>query len=547
MIDSQMPIKTIKLSLFLFMVWSQYTGATTYHVCDCGTGSDSQCVAGQDSNAGTSPNNPWQSHEHARTQFSALAAGDAILFCQGGAWDINSGNSRWLNSNCQQNTRCEIGGYVPSWGNGNLSRPKLTRLDGGNGIAFEDGGDANHEEGILLQGLHLVGTPGSNSFGVFMFNDVDHVTIHDMRIEGFGVGVHLAGSNPCDPNDLQCDGNSEFITLSQSEVINNHVQGWLGGSLGSRIVGNQFIGNGSSPVFDHNVYVAGSSADMVVQNNVLMDNALDGNGVCQGTSLVVHGIHDNLLIDGNQVEEGLNQAGPGCWGIAVDAAYDTAEGFTNITISNNTIKNMGNLSIGLSSCQNCVLENNLIWQQQATGNTGIAVPNRPLAAGDLSSSHITIRNNTAFWGSSSGGTAVAINDEGMQHQVVSNVFYYAGSDAGFNCLQTNLAVSDFMAVDHNLCHFPNAPSAEWSDGMGDLLAWQNATGFDLNSLAQDPQFANLNAGDLRAADEFSPMVDQGHPGLSSGHDITGSNRDQQPDMGAYELLRADVIFAHGFE
>jgi hypothetical protein len=521
--------------------------ATDYHVCDCGVGADIDCVAGNDGNVATDVNNPWLTHEKGRVAFATINGGDAILFCQGGAWDINSGNTRWINNNCTANNRCEIGAYLPSWASGDEARPILRRLDGANGMDFVDGGNANHEEGYRVSDIHLLGTPASATFGMFFYNDIDDVTVENVRIEGFQAGFHLAGSNACDPNDLLCDGKNENIDLLNSEIINNREQGWLGGSTNSAVINNVFFNNGNRASFDHNIYVSGNTVDMVVQNNHLKYSALDINGVCQGTSLVVHGVHHNLLIDGNYIEEDLGMAGFGCWGIAADGGSSAAEVFTNMTISNNTVKNVGNLAIGVGSCQNCVIENNVIMQSQFIETIGIASPDRVTAVEDSISTGIVVRNNTLFFGPNSTGTGVKINDEGNNHQIVSNVIDYAGNQSNFNCIHTNLAGSDFIDIDYNLCHYPSAAGAQWSQGFNDLAAWQNASGFDMNSNQSDPQFKNSATGDFSASNEFSPMVDAGHLTLSSIDDFNQVVRDSAPDKGAFEYVLNDVIFIDGFE
>jgi len=502
-------------------------------------------VVGNDNNTGLSISNPWQSHEKGIQTFGSMNTGDAVLFCQGGAWDINSGINRWVNGSCIESNRCEIGSYAPDWASGDEARPILRRLDGMNGMEFADGGNANHEEGYMVRGLHLIGTPGVPSFGMFLFNDIDDVAVDDVRIEGFFVGFHLAGSNQCDGSDPNCDGQNNNIDLSNSEIINNHEQGWLGGSNNSSVINNTFRNNGNRASFDHNIYVSGNTVDMVVSNNSLKYSALDNNGVCQGTSLVVHGSHDNLLIEDNLVEEDIGMAGFGCWGIAADGGSSSSEVFNGLTIRNNTVKNLGNLAIGVGSCVNCVIENNIIIQNQAMDTRGIMSPDRVTAANDATSSDIVIRNNTLYYGVNSTGTGITINDEG-NNQIVSNVIFYQGNQNNFNCLTTNLTTNAFLDIDYNLCYFPNAINAEWADGFFNLTAWQTGSGFDSHSLVIDPEFKDINNEGFSATDEFSPMVDSGHPTLSStfGFNVI---RDINPDKGAYEYVLDDLIFLNGFE
>lgn len=176
--------------------------AADYFVCDCASGSATGCAPGADGAAGTA-GDPWQSYDKARQTFGSMSAGDAVLFCRGGAWDV-SGASRWSNGACRADTRCRVGAYDPPWGGGSEPRPILRRVDGQNGFALEDGGNADHEEGYLFEDLDLRGSGGLGA-GIFAYNDIDDVTLRNLSIDGFGIGVHSAGSNPCSA-DPQCDG-----------------------------------------------------------------------------------------------------------------------------------------------------------------------------------------------------------------------------------------------------------------------------------------------------------------------------------------------------
>jgi hypothetical protein len=260
----------------------------------------------------------------------------------------------------------------------------------------------------------------------------------------------------------------------------------------------------------------------------------------------VHGTHHNLLIEGNFIEEDIALAGFGCWGIAADGGSSSIEIFTGLTIRNNTIKNLGNLAIGVGSCQNCLIENNVIIQNQAMETRGIMSPDRVTAPEDAISTDVIVRNNTIYFGLNSTGTGITIRDEGINHQMVSNIIHYSGNQNNFNCLNTNLAFNAFTEVENNLCYFPNAANAEWADSFGDLIAWQISSGFDENSLTINPGFIDINGNDFAAASAFSPIVDTGHSALSSPFAINAA-RDQSPDIGAFEYVFDDLIFANGFE
>lgn len=543
-----------KHSLTLILILSLPAGTTSaaeHHVCDCALGADPDCLAGDDGDAGTSVD-PWRSYEKARGEFGSLAAGDAIRFCRGGAWAIAAG-TRWVNGSCLAALPCVVGAYSPLWASGDEGRPILDRIDGQHGFALEDGGDAEHEEGYLFESLELRG--GGSGWGFFLYNDIDDVVLRDLSITGFGIGVHLAGSNACNASDPDCDGRNERITLTDSYVADNESQGWLGASSGSKILGTTFERNGSTAVFDHNIYISGSSGGptqgIEVVGNSLYQSALDGSGICRAVSLVVHGEHDGLLIAGNVVREDVGLAGGGCWGIAVDNGYDSAEGFTNVAIRGNTVINVGNLGIGVGACVDCVIENNVIVHQQSFSVTAIAAPDRAPGPGDLTQDNIVVRNNSIWIDTAGAGTAIRVNDLGDDHVIVSNAIHYAGPNSSFNCLRADLTPAAYTEIDHNLCWFPDAPTAEWSDGYGTspdpLTAWQQATGFGSQSAMLDPDFADRSAFDLSAATAAAGMVDAGHPTLSSAREFGGLPRDQAPDAGAYEWGVGEILFQDGFE
>ncbi len=230
--------------------------------------------------------------------------------------------------------------------------------------------------------------------------------------------MHLAGSNPCNGADPDCDGRNERITLLGSTIRNNSAQGWLGASSGSQILYNDFENNGTTAIFDHNIYVSGSGGGQThgirVVGNRLYRSALDTSGVCRGVSLVVHGEHDDLRIEGNEIWEDVGFAGGGCWGIAVDNGYGSAEGFTNVVIAGNTVRNVGNLAIGVGACADCTIENNVIVHDQDFGITAIAAPDRSLGAGDLPQDDIVVRNNSIWIGPDSGGTAISVRRHGRR-------------------------------------------------------------------------------------------------------------------------------------
>ena len=93
------------------------SGANSYYVCSCASDADSDCQAGDDNGTGTL-NDPWETYAQARQTFGTLAAGESILFCEGGAWELTDNDTRWVNGNCQADNRCLVGSYTPTWASG---------------------------------------------------------------------------------------------------------------------------------------------------------------------------------------------------------------------------------------------------------------------------------------------------------------------------------------------------------------------------------------------------------------------------------------------
>lgn len=364
----------LRKSLFFLVgfISSAIAQGATYYVCNHGS----------NNNSGTSPHSPWQTFDYAMTRFNSVNAGDSILFCRGGIF--RSSFPRIANFKCRRDNRCTVGDYSID---GKRALPRINGSAGGV-FNFQDGGNADHDEGYIVKNLSLRGI--GTGVGVFAFNDVDFLTIDNLVIDGFSIGVFMAGANPLNPG---ADPTSDNIILKGSRIMNNSGQGWLGSGSNLLITRNKFTNNGfGNAVFNHNVYIGGHSANsnITVSNNILYKSAVI-NGHCSGVSLVVHGVQNGLNILNNLVYEDRGTAGQGCWGIAVDPGYAMEESFKNVVIANNTVSEMGNLSIGCASCVNVKIYANQITNSQAYGSTGIVTPDR--AEDSLKSANVYIWDN----------------------------------------------------------------------------------------------------------------------------------------------------------
>ncbi|WP_442498877.1 right-handed parallel beta-helix repeat-containing protein [Methylobacter sp. sgz302048] len=365
-----------KISLLLLCLFSNPSWAQNFYVCNNGA----------DSNRGLSPYEPWATFDFAMSRFSTLNAGDSILFCRGGTF--TSSFPRLFNQHCASDAPCTIADYIPP--DVTPINAKLPVIINGNAngvFNFQDGGDADHDEGYVVRNLSLKGTGTGN--GIFLFNDVDYVTIEGVTIDGFDIGIYSASANPPNPGANKVNDN---IVLRNSTIINNKNQGWLGGCNDCVIDNNKFTNNGfGQKIFNHNIYISGANnSGITISNNILNKSAFVA-GKCAGVSLVVHGVVQDLTIKDNTVFEDIGAAEQACWGISVDPGYATEESFSNVIITGNKVTNVGNVGIGCASCTDLQILNNIITHSQDFSFTGIKVPVR--AEDTVKSDRILITGN----------------------------------------------------------------------------------------------------------------------------------------------------------
>jgi hypothetical protein len=262
-------------------------------------------------------------------------------------------------------------------------------------------------------------------------------------------------------------------------------------------------------MFNHSVYLGNPTLQ---DGFVLRGNEIHPPAATEGTAIVFHGLHANVLVEGNLIIWDIGQPHAGGWGIAQGCggyAPNPSNG-TNYTFRGNTIINAGNMSLGVGCCQHCLLENNLIIntqqsseaigapQDDATGQTGYT----PAL---LLSSDITVRNNTVYL--TKGGTGVRAGTEGSGYVVENNVV-----ESNESCYQ--FGSGSFTARDYNV-------SYQCGDAVVGAHSWK-----------ADPRWIAPGT-DFRPA-SGSPLVGAGDPAQNPGTDITGATRASVPSIGAYE-------------
>ncbi len=497
-----------------------------YYVCDCAPGSDPNCVAGNDANNGTNPSTPWQSIAKVQSIVNNLQSNDQILFAKGGAW-VNSSLNIY-NFNSTASAPIVFNSYSPSWGG--TDKPILTESRSGHNLFnLADGGNADHDEGYVFKNLDLRGL-GTSQWAFFAYNDADYVTIDNVDIDGFGIGVHSGGANQANNG---ADYENQHMVISNSKITNCSEQGFLGGGSYLIIENCYFENNGFAlSIFNHNIYLSNGD-NVIIRGNELYKTAVV-NGLADGVSLVVHGTHDSLLIEGNYIHEDLGSTNVNAWGIGVDPGYSSTESFTHLIIRGNIIENMYNVGIGVASCQGAIIENNVIINENAAGFRAIAAPDRITSAEDIPMDSLTIRNNSIFLSNASSSTiGIELGTEGSNHIVVSNVI---SLDNG-NGFDMNLPDINYLTVNYNFMELVG--NASWGNNMS-LPNWSNSRGFDVNSQVGNPMFTSIVPPFDLSPQSASLLIDNGHPNLSSSIDFNNLNR-YNPDIGAHEFQTATGI------
>lgn len=405
--------------------------AQNYYVCD----------TGDDNNDGKSVNTPFKSHSKAIEAFNKMDAGDSVLFCRGGVFPVDK-KTRIFNPACSAQGVCTIADYGDSF----VSEPTLVVSDKRTALNFQDGGNADRDGGYLVKNLIITAKEYAKGKGVFVFNDVDDLTMENITINGLYMGMHLAGNNALG----SANGQNERFHLKNSVISNNAGQGFLGGCSDCVIEDNLFENNGyRTKIFHHNLYFNSPSKHIPVKNVIIRGNTLYKNaivnGECTSTSLVVHGLVDDLTIENNIVKEDVGAASAYCWGISVDPGYKTEEAFHSIRITGNQLLNVGNVAIGCASCKDLVITKNIIVDDASVLRAGIKVPVR--AEDKVKSSNVKVTENTVML-SHTKGVGVSIGGSSPFH--VSGNQITQAENSSEACIERKEANSD-TDVSGNIC------------------------------------------------------------------------------------------------
>ncbi len=489
---------------------------SVFFACDCDD-EDDDCRPGNDMADGRSPNTPWRSlgplGEAAR--LDALEPGISVRLCRGGTFAGDLAIPAGLR--CGADTPCAVGTYASPDSAADAPAPVVM------GAVIIPA----TRQGLVVEGLTLVGM--GMGAGVSVEPGATDITLRALTIRGWSVGVSAQAVTG--------------LTLTDSSITDNTRSGWLGGGERIALLDNTFARNAGADFTHHNVHFdcAAGCTDLVMRGNEITDSSLDEDGACFLPALGLFGQAQSVNIAGNHIHQDLETANQGCDGIAVGpATRGEEEGFTEVVIRGNRVINMGGTAIGVSACVSCVVENNVIVQEQALTFKGIVGPDRRVQMEDSELDAFVVRNNSIWIGRQIETVAIAIQiyRQGREHQIVNNAI--VNLSQGFNscCIDQDRDLSRYADIDHNICLLADDnPRANWALGYGSLARWRD-TGFGAHSLEADPGYAAPMGPDfdLGARGPEAAIVDAGKAGSSPGTDLNGRARGQMPDVGAYEYV-----------
>lgn len=323
-------------------------GTVTLYFSDCQSGAAPDCVAGSNSSLGTSPSAPKR--DLAGLDIGSLGAGSQLLFRRGGAWDVRRIDVH--NSYATPDTPLVFDAY------GSGAAP-LLRASSGTAIQVGGSwGNTDDDGGYTFRNLQLVGgSADADNWGFWLVQNVQGVTIENVSISGFGVGISASGGSPHGITRL---------TVRNSDISRNSSMGFIGPVSQSLFEGNQFQGNNfSGSLMSHAVYLVSGSGNTVRGNRFIRNSVVGGE--CTGGNFTAHGLIDGLLIENNLIEQDAGNIT--CAGFSITQGYDYTEAFRNVVVRGNTVVNVGPCAVCVNSAPGIVIESNRSYNTNGRAHT----------------------------------------------------------------------------------------------------------------------------------------------------------------------------------
>jgi parallel beta-helix repeat protein len=359
----------------------------------------------------------------------------------------------------------------------------------------------------------------------------DTVTIEPGRYNGFDLttsgtaaapitfiaqsGAVIDGRNPNTPDGINLEGAS-YVTIQGFTVSGISRAGIRSvTNTGVQIIGNSIDDSGMWGI------LTGFSENVEIENNVIT-GSVQQHGIYVGNSA------DNPVITGNTV------SGNNMCGIQINS--DASQGgdgiITGALIEDNYIFNNGKgggSGINLDGVQDSIIQDNLLYDNHATG---IALYKQDGAAspkGDVVVNNTIVMADDARWAMQVNSAASAIY---LANNIILNL---SDRNGGIEVSADSVRglTSDFNAVVDRF-------SMDGGDTHMSLADWRQETGQDQDSILATPDglFVNFAKNDFHLA-EASPASAAGTPKRAPQKDIEGNPAAdaRHPSIGAFQQKR----------
>lgn len=519
---------------------------TVRRYCDCGTGSDPNCVQGNDTTGDGSDANPYRTVGAAATWITggSSAAWDTVALCRGGAFPT-SGN---LHAGTTVGTRCTVGTMCNDFRDysstqfTSTARPKIyvtgndeTVFSLSSGVAGQYNVPPHYYNGVRIYNIEIQGqytTDSTDSSGIIVSNNAD-IGFYNNYVHDFKIGIY----------NSEYFGPTGNMWAEANYIYHNADWGYIGASDYGGLNWNDIEKNGNQNALNHNVYI--SQGNALVHNFQFNGNYVTGvygDGASDGTQVVSHSWSTAMQVKDNVVITPDAQIGGG-WGMAFSNRTGNPDPvtYTDAEFSGNIIQNGGNKMFTVTGCPNCLIASNiLLMTATINGVTAMDIPDQANRGYtnevDNTANHIV--NNTIYFGPNSGGASanigIQVDTEGTNHVIANNAIYTAQTSGTFRCFNYGLALTAYDFINNNDC-YGSIITPTWEQNHGSTLAdWQTyatAYSFDANSVTSNPNFTAVGTNFHPTG---APLSGAGNNTYKPTTDILGNTRPNPPAIGAYE-------------
>lgn len=320
-------------------------------------------------------------------------------------------------------------------------------------------------------------------------------------------GVNLEGANYVVVQGFVVDNTGGTITRAGFRSVTNHhvtfrnnsadrcgTWGILTGFSDDVLIENNVM---TRSVAEHGIYVSNSADRPVIRGNTIWGNSGNGIHMNGDVSLGGDGIISNALVENNVI-------------------YDNGA--------------TGGSGINCDGVQNSRFQNNLLYNNHASGISLYRID-----GGGPSINNVVV-NNTVLM-ASNGRWALNIQHASTGNQVYNNVLLNLHPTRGSIDISSN-SLPGFVSNNNVVM---NRFTTNGGTSIITLAAWRTATGQDLNSRLATPAevFVNPAANDYRLL-AGGPGVDTGTATQAPTRDLVNAIRPQGAgfDIGAYEFVVA---------